>query len=70
MKTAIVMLPIAKFDRRKDAEHLENNTMDQIQVEDLRTRGATVLALTEFMDLCNDQELDLGEYWISYITVT
>jgi hypothetical protein len=64
------MLPIAKFDRRKDAEHLENNTMDQIQVEDLRTRGATVLALTEFMDLCNDQELDLGEYWISYITVT
>jgi hypothetical protein len=29
-----------------------------------------VLALTEFMDLCNDQQIDLGEYWISYITVT
>jgi hypothetical protein len=70
MKTAIVMLPINNFDRRRDAEHLENNTLNQDQVEDLRERGAAVLALTEFMDLCNDQELDLGEYWISYITVT
>ena len=28
----ILMLPIDKFDRRMDAEHLENNTMDVIQV--------------------------------------
>ena len=66
----IVMMPIDKFDRRRDAEHLENNTLNEIQVEDLRERGAAVLALTEFMDLCNDQQIDLGEYWISYITVT
>ena len=66
----IVMLPIDKFDRRRDAEHLENNTLNQVQVEDLRERGAAVLALTEFMDLCNDMEIDLGGYWISYITVT
>lgn len=66
----IVMMPIDKFDRRRDAEHLENNTLNQVQVEDLRERGAAVLALTEFMDLCNDQQIDLGEYWISYITVT
>jgi hypothetical protein len=44
--------------------------MDLGQVEDLRTRGAAVLALSEFMDLCNDQELDLGDYWISYINIT
>jgi hypothetical protein len=70
MKTAMVMMPIDKFDRRRDAEHLENNTMDLGQVEDLRTRGAAVLALSEFMDLCNDQELNLGDYWISYINIT
>jgi hypothetical protein len=70
MKTAIVILPIDDFDRRWDAEHLENNTLNQDQVEKLKERGASVLALTDFMDLCNDQELDLGEYWISYITVT
>jgi hypothetical protein len=70
MEKMIVMMPIDKFDRRRDAEHLENNTLNEIQVEDLRERGAAVLALTEFMDLCNDQQIDLGEYWISYITVT
>jgi hypothetical protein len=70
MEKMIVMMPIDKFDRRRNAEHLENNTLNQVQVEDLRERGAAVLALTEFMDLCNDQQIDLGEYWISYITVT
>ena len=66
----IVMLPIDKFDRRRDAEHLENNTLTQDQVQGLRDKGAAVLALTEFMDLCNDQEIDLGGYWISYITLS
>ena len=64
----IVMLPIDKFDRRRDAEHLENNTLNEIQVQEWRDKGAAVLRLTEFMDLCNDQEIDLGGYWISYIT--
>ena len=64
----IVMLPIDKFDRRRDAEHLENNTLTQDQVQEWRDKGAAVLRLTEFMDLCNDQEIDLGGYWISYIT--
>ena len=69
MEKMIVMLPVSQFDRRRDAEHLENNTMNQIQVDELRSRGAAVLALTEFMDLCNDQDIELGEYWISYITL-
>ena len=64
----IVMLPIDKFDRRRDAEHLENNTLNEIQVQEWRDKGAAVLRLTEFMDLCNDQEIELGGYWISYIT--
>lgn len=65
----IVMLPIDKFDRRRDAEHLENNTLNKVQVQGWRDKGAAVLQLTEFMDLCNDQEIDLGGYWISYITL-
>jgi hypothetical protein len=69
MKTMIVMLPIDKFDRRMDAEHLENNTLDIIQVNELRASGAAVLELTSFMDICNDQEINLDSYWISYITV-
>jgi hypothetical protein len=70
MEKMIVMLPIDKFDRRRDAEHLENNTLTQDQVQEWRDKGAAVLALTEFMDLCNDQEIDLGGYWISYITLS
>lgn len=69
MEKMIVMLPIDKFDRRRDAEHLENNTLNKIQVQEWRDKGAAVLQLTEFMDLCNDQEIDLGGYWISYITL-
>jgi hypothetical protein len=68
MEKMIVMLPIDKFDRRRDAEHLENNTLNKVQVQEWRDKGAAVLQLTEFMDLCNDQEIDLGGYWISYIT--
>jgi len=68
MEKMIVMLPIDKFDRRRDAEHLENNTLNEIQVQEWRDKGAAVLRLTEFMDLCNDQEIDLGGYWISYIS--
>lgn len=62
------MLPIDKFDRIRDAEPMENNTMGPQQIDELRTRGAAVLELSEFMDLCNDQQIDLGGYWISYIT--
>jgi len=68
MSTRIVMLPIDKFDRIRDAEPMENNTMGPQQIDELRTRGAAVLELSEFMDLCNDQQIDLGGYWISYIT--
>jgi hypothetical protein len=70
MEKMIVMLPIDKFDRRRDAEHLENNTLNEIQVQEWRDKGAAVLRLTEFMDLCNDQEIELGGYWISYITLS
>jgi len=70
MEKMIVMLPIDKFDRRRDAEHLENNTLNEIQVQEWRDKGAAVLQLTEFMDLCNDMEIELGGYWISYITLS
>jgi len=70
MEKMIVMLPIDKFDRRRDAEHLENNILNEIQVQEWRDKGAAVLRLTEFMDLCNDQEIELGGYWISYITLS
>ena len=69
MEKRIVMLPIDKFDRRRDAEHLENNVFSNEDIKQWQDKGAAVLALTEFMDLCNDQQLDLGEYWISYIQV-
>ena len=69
MEKRIVMLPIDKFDRRRDAERLENNVLTNDGINEWQDKGAAVLALTEFMDLCNDQQLDLGEYWISYIQV-
>jgi hypothetical protein len=65
--TMIAVLPIDNFDRRKHAEHLENQHLNTEQLADWRSRGAQFYSLTDFMDLCNDQELELGGHWISYI---
>ena len=67
--TMIAVLPIDNFDRRKHAEHLENNTLNAEQIAEWRSKGAQFYALTDFMDLCNDQDIELGGYWISYITL-
>lgn len=65
----ILLLPIDTFDRRGDAEYWENTSMTAGEVKGITDKGGSVFPLTEFMDLCNDQDLDLEKYWISYITL-
>lgn len=65
-------MPVGKFDRRRDAEWIENDTMISAKVEELRSRGAAVLSISEFMDMFNDTDdvvkaIDLNHYWMTYI---
>ena len=57
----IVLLPTDKFSRR-NAERIENTKYDKTIL-----KGCLVIPLTEFMDLANDEDIELGNYWVSYV---
>lgn len=63
----ILLFPINEYDRRRDAELMENNVYDIHQLETAIPNDVDILTLSDFMDLCNSQMLDLEQYWISYI---
>ena len=65
----ILLLPIDNFDRRRHAEMWENASMTAAEVKGITDKGGSLFPLTEFMDLCNDQALDLEKFWMSYITL-
>ena len=76
MKTKIVLIPITDDTRtgRKDAEGIENSTFeDKQQLADTFFGGDVnlfrIVELTDFMDMCNNQELYLDDYWVSYVNI-
>jgi len=64
----VLLYPVSNYDRR-DAEHIENNDITINKLETLIPNDVGVSKLTDFMDLCNNQELNLEEYWVSYIRI-
>jgi hypothetical protein len=67
----IVLLPVEDYDRRKVAEAYENAVFETH--EDARKvfgEEAGISDMSTFMDMCNDQEINLEGYWITYITIT
>lgn len=65
MKNLIALMPVSHYDRRTDAEWVHNTILTDEFKE--KYPYATILDLSEFMDLCNDQEIDLEEYWITFL---
>ena len=63
----ILLFPINEYDRRRDAELMENNVYNIHQLETAIPNDVDIVTLSDFMDLCNNQMLDLEQYWISYI---
>lgn len=69
MKPCIVLLPIEYNDRKAQAEWLEGSKSDDFDAI-LNAHGcinALVYNLTDFMDACNDEMIDLNRFWVSYI---
>ena len=68
-ETFVILLPISIFDREK-AENIENTTLTNLYSADFMEDGGEAYRLREFMDACNDQEIDLSKYWVTYVTAT
>ena len=63
----VLLFPVGgDYDRRGDAEFIENSSYDINQLRAL-PNDVQVYTLSEFMDICNDQQFDIEEYWVTYI---
>lgn len=63
----VLLFRVDDYDRRRDVEFIENNVYDIHKLETAIPNDVAVLTLSEFMDLCNDQEFDVENYWVTYI---
>lgn len=63
----IVLMPVESSSDRKLAEQIENCLLSEEQIKQMRIDGAMFLQPTDFMDMCNNQEIYMEEYWLSYI---
>jgi hypothetical protein len=61
----IVLLPITLFDR-KQAERIENCELSNENVKKI-IEQSICMEIFDFMDLCNNQEFDIEQYWLTYI---
>ncbi len=74
MKPIVVVIPVEEMSNgRRFAESIENqkfSSIEQLEESALpegEINNYELYELTDFMDLCNDQELNLEIVWISYI---
>ena len=65
MKTYIVLLPVEKYDRNDDAEALEGMSINELNAN--KYNEVVRLELSDFMDYCNDSELNLDRYWVTHM---
>ena len=75
MNTA-VLISVNHSLSRKVCESIEGNTYESNDLlrEDVYKKlgedfSFSISRLTDFMDLCNNQELDLEDYFLSFVTV-
>lgn len=78
MKTYIVLLAVDIFDRRQHAELIENETFKDLNSvyrllskdrDDISRDDVLFYRLTDFMDACNDQMLELELWWVTYVNI-
>lgn len=72
METYIVLADVDSYDRKEFAEFLENSEHESIDTF-VKTfcpeQDILMYNLTDFMDACNNQEIDLNNYWVTYVNI-
>ena len=69
-KTHIVLFNV-EITQRRMAENIEGmsfNCFGDI-VDAIKSENFTIWPITDFMDACNNQEIDLENFWISYVNL-
>ena len=66
--TVIVLLPIDNFERQ-EANNLEHSEICQVTQNDLQIRGAEFYPISDFMEMCNDESIDLTGHWLTYLKI-
>lgn len=75
METVVILISVDDFSNgRKIAENIENilfNTPEDIlrKVKEEEDGFVAVYPITDFMDACNNQEIQLEGFWVSYAKV-
>lgn len=70
-KTLVILLPVDQYDRIEDAEKVEGKNYANLSDIKERFPGDDVLiyALSNFMYDTNDQNINLENYWITYVNI-
>lgn len=70
-KVRIVLLPVDHNDRRKDAERIQAMYFENFEdfVQNSKTKKAIILDHDNFMDDCNNQEINLEHFWVTYVYI-
>ncbi len=71
MKTFIVLLPTDNNDRKKQANAIQDEMYDTYQhfANASGCKNALVYDLDNFMEQCNDEAINLNDYWVTYIRI-
>lgn len=71
MRQAILLLPVDDYDRRDDAEAVEGTAFPNFEkLEERFPKDFLVYPeISDFMDDCNNQEINLELYWMTYVKI-
>lgn len=79
MKTYIVLLAVDVFERRQHAELLEAKKFENVKKiyellqkdidDEITEEDVLIYELTDFIDACNNQELELELWWVTYVNI-
>ena len=70
MKTYMVTFPVThNKDGRPFVESIEGQVFISLEAVKNVYKDMKIYTLSEFMDLCNDEELNLDNFWVGYINV-
>ena len=77
MKVYFLMVNVNFNNARKVCELVENTTYNHkddlityLENQNVSSTEFYILNISEFMDACNDQELDIENYFISYFFIS
>jgi hypothetical protein len=67
--TKIILLPVMGYERKLTEKHEDAEFASHEEARKVFGDDAGIVELTTFMDMCNDQEITIEEYWVGYIKI-